>query len=74
MIDDFINNVFCRRESNQIKAKRLWNKIKENSTLNTKTITDFEIEWSHYLLGEYNPNDFAFFIQSLKDEINGKNK
>jgi len=60
MFDDFRNNVFCRRESNQIKAEKLWEKI-SGILLNSDKVL-FEIEWRHYIMGEINSDEFSFYI------------
>jgi hypothetical protein len=60
IIEEFRNNVFCRRKSNQIKANKLWLKVSGNLSNSDKTL--FEIEWSHYMIGELEPNEFSFYF------------
>ncbi len=48
--EQFRNNVFCRRESNQIKARNLWEKINVIMSNSDKTL--FNTEWNHYMMGE----------------------
>ena len=62
ILDEFINNVMCRRESNQHKAKKLWEQIKPLMSEENKNM--FMTEWrGHYIFtGEHNPNDFSFWV------------
>lgn len=65
LFEEFRNNVFCRRTVNQDKAKELWELIKCFQDVNpkifmsTSDIQQFEIEWSHYLMGELTPEEFG---------------
>lgn len=45
----FIDNILCRRETNQHKAKKYWHTIKDKIPDDLKS--DFEVEWIHYLQG-----------------------
>jgi len=47
---EFRNNVFCRRDSNQHKAKKLWKEI--SSIMDNSDKTLFQTEWSHYMMGD----------------------
>lgn len=40
--DEFRNNVFCRRESNQRKARKLWNEINKIMDDSDKTLFQTE--------------------------------
>jgi hypothetical protein len=59
---EFRNNVFCRRESNQHKAKKLWNEI--SKVMNDSDKTLFRTEWSHYMMGdcELDVEGFSLFF------------
>lgn len=73
LLEEFRNNIFCRRESNQKKAKKLWEELKPY--LNNSDIQIFNTEWSHYLMGdcELDINGFSlFFYKHVKDKLNGK--
>jgi hypothetical protein len=59
ILETFRNNLFCRRDSNQRKARLLWEDIRNDFDQNIQTL--FEIEWSHYMRGELSPNDFSHF-------------
>jgi len=61
---EFTNNVFCRRESNQHKAKILWERIKHEVPVAERKL--FETEWNHYVMGEFEPNMFGVDINNLK--------
>jgi len=54
------NNVFCRRDSNQIKSRKLWLKI--NQRINSSDIKSFQIEWSHFIMGEFDANVFSLYF------------
>lgn len=56
---NFQNNVFCRRDHNQMKAKKIWEEIK--LYLDKSDCNLFQIEWSHYLMGELDPKEFGIF-------------
>jgi hypothetical protein len=62
---EFVNEVMCRRDSNQRKADKLWLEIKPY--INDKDVKLFETEWrGHYIhAGEHTPDDFAFWIETL---------
>ena len=57
---EFRNNVFCRREDNQHKAKKSWNMINKCMSNNDKML--FEIEWNHFMMGELDIDDFTFYF------------
>lgn len=59
----FINEVMCRRESNQRKAHILWDRIKPH--LLEDDIKEFELEWKgHYInTGELNPHDMSYYVE-----------
>ncbi len=61
---EFTNEVFCRRDSNQLKADKLWKEIKV--LFPEKTSKDFEIDWGHYLLNQFNYEQFGISIVDLK--------
>ena len=63
MLEQFRNEVFCRRETNQHKAKQIWNKLCDKFDSNDKML--FEIEWRHYLMGEIDINDFAYYFDKF---------
>ena len=60
----FANNVFCRRQINQHKAKKLWKELKE--IIPNNVASSFETEWNHYMMGEFDPNKFGLDIEILK--------
>lgn len=61
IFEEFRNNVFSRRESNQHKAEQLWEIINVNMDNNDKKL--FEIEWGHYMMGELDVDDFSFYFE-----------
>jgi hypothetical protein len=58
--EEFRNNVFCRRDSNQHKARQLWKEI--NSIIDFKDRTLFQIEWSHFIMGELDADGFSLYF------------
>lgn len=64
LFDDFLNNVFSRRKSNQKLALFIWNKIKINVHVYDRLL--FEIEWNHYCIGELTPKKFKQSVETLK--------
>lgn len=62
--NDFVNNVYCRRNSNQHKAQKLWNEIKVLIPYDVRSL--FETEWNHYCMGEFEPDKFGMDIEMLK--------
>jgi hypothetical protein len=64
IIDEFRNNLFCRRDSNQRKAKKLWETI--NVSIPEPDRTLFETEWSHYLNWgpEITQSDMGYYLQT----------
>ncbi len=62
--NDFVNNVYCRRESNQHKAQKLWNEIKVLIPNDVRSL--FETEWNHYCMGEFKPDRLGMYIETLK--------
>ena len=60
---EFKNNVMCRRVTNQHKADKIWEVFKHIYT--SEKARDFEIEWRHYLLGEYTSNEFGEILKKL---------
>tara|TARA_Y100001937_G_scaffold102173_1_gene140406 strand:+ start:438 stop:677 length:240 start_codon:yes stop_codon:yes gene_type:complete len=64
-IELFINELMCRRESNQRKANKLWQEIKPH--LKKKDANLFETEWrGHYIhTGEHTPNDMAYWVEHI---------
>jgi len=61
---NFTNNVFCRRESNQHKARLIWEEIKYNAPEDKRRL--FETEWNHYIRGEFDGKFFGQDINKLK--------
>ncbi len=61
---EFTNEVFCRRDSNQLKADKLWKEIK--NLFPERTSKDFEIDWGHYLLNQLSYEQFGMVIIELK--------
>jgi hypothetical protein len=57
---EFRNNVFCRRESNQRKAHKLWGEI--SKVMNDSDKTLFRTEWNHYMMGELDTEGFSLFF------------
>jgi hypothetical protein len=60
-IREFKHNVFCRNESNQHKATKLWHAIKCHFPQESQD--QFPIEWSHYLTGELTTEEFGFYFK-----------
>ena len=61
---EFRNNVFCRYDSNQHKAKTLWKEIKQLYT--DEAAREFEIDWIHYMSNEFQYNVFDIAIVQLR--------
>ena len=61
IIDQFRNEVLCRRETNQHKARLIFNKLK----LTPKQISAFQIEWNHYMIHHISREDFIKYIEDL---------
>jgi len=53
----FLNNIACRRETNQHKARKYWNIIKSN--IPTELKSEFETDWIHYLQGSLDTDRFC---------------
>ena len=62
--ESFTNNVMCRNESTQHKAKSLWKELKNHLPEDKRR--EFETEWSHYMMGELNNDEFGVYIKELK--------
>ena len=62
--NDFVNNVYCRRESNQYKVQKLWMEIKQIIPIDISGL--FETEWNHYCMGEFESDKFGIDIETLK--------
>lgn len=60
----FVNNVYCRRDSNQYKAHKMWNEIKVLIPNDVRSL--FETEWNHYCMSEFEPDKFGMDINILK--------
>lgn len=62
LYEEFRNNVFCRNENNQHKAKKLWNQIKTIIDDSDKAL--FNTEWNHYMMGdmELDVNGFSLYF------------
>jgi hypothetical protein len=62
IFEEFRNNVFCRNDSNQYKAKKLWLQISSIMNDNDKTL--FQTEWNHFMMGdmELNVTEFSLFF------------
>lgn len=60
--EEFRNNVFCRRESNQRKAHKLWGEI--SKVMNDSDKALFRTEWNHYMMGdsELDVKGFSIFF------------
>ena len=58
--DEFRNNVFCRRDSNQCKAKKLWKEISLIIDNSDKTL--FQTEWTHFMMGELDADGFSLYF------------
>lgn len=58
--DEFRNNVFCRRETNQYKARKLWEEVNVIMSDNDKIL--FKTEWSHFIMGELDGNEFSLYF------------
>lgn len=67
LLEDFRNNVFCRRESNQRKARESW--LYLGKLLPDEKRVGFEIEWSHYLLNELNHKQFGGVFKNINSDI-----
>jgi hypothetical protein len=57
----FKNEVLCRRDSNQHKARKIFNQL--NLTEEQRTI--FQIEWGHYMLNHISRENFIKYIEEL---------
>lgn len=72
-LNEFINNVMCRRIPNQQKARNLWGEL--SAYIEPSFKNEFEIEWSHYMLNEWgdeSPKMFSVDISKLKDYFYGE--
>ena len=58
--EEFRNNVFCRRDSNQHKAKQLWKEI--SSIMDSSDKTLFQTEWSHFMMEELDADGFSLYF------------
>jgi len=64
VFNNFRNNVMCRREHNQHKAKILWEIVEKHIPENE--VISFKSDWNHYLIGHDSPDCFAISIFHLK--------
>lgn len=64
---EFINNLACRHESNQHKARKIWNKLKIKLNFSEDKIRSIETEWYHWE-NEFNP-DIGIWMKYFKKEI-----
>ena len=60
----FRNEVFCRHDSNQRRAIKIWNTI--NGCLPDEMKQLFEVEWYHYLHGEFKPELFGSDLRKIE--------
>jgi len=61
---EFRNNVFCRRESNQHRAKKIWEDIKH---LYEKDVaSEFITDWHHYMNNSLHHGGFEIAIVQLR--------
>ena len=58
--EEFRNNVFCRRDSNQHKEKQLWKEI--SSIMDSSDKTLFQTEWSHFMMEELDADGFSLYF------------
>lgn len=64
ILEIFRNNIFCRRESNQRKARKCWSFLSSFITERQKVL--FEIEWGHYLIGDISIGGLAWHIDKFE--------
>ena len=64
---EFINNLACRYESNQHKARKIWNELKVKLNFSEDKIREVETEWNHWE-NEYNP-DIGIWMEYFKKQI-----
>lgn len=64
---EFINNLACRHESNQHKARKIWNELKIKLNFSEDKIRSIETEWYHWE-NEFNP-DVGIWMKYFKKEI-----
>ncbi len=67
LLEVFRNNIFCRRESNQCKARKYWKYF--SSFIPEGVKTEFEKEWLHYLLGDISIGGLAWHIDDVEKII-----
>jgi hypothetical protein len=67
ILNEFLNNVVCRREVNQYKAKKIWKTISINIPKETKQL--FETEWEHYCLGQIDREVFISYFNSTFNNV-----
>lgn len=60
--NEFRNNVFCRRYSNQHKAKKIWKEVSSIMHISDKTL--FQIEWAHFMMGEIDIDKFSLYFDN----------
>ncbi len=61
----FLDDVLCRRERNQVKARLKWQFIKQY--FKEEHQSDIEIEWNHYMMGEMDPQEFARYLNKKRN-------
>ena len=64
--EEFKHNVFCRRDTNQMKARNIWKDIKNNIDENDCKL--FEIEWNHFIDDEIDVDDFSEYFNEYVDK------
>lgn len=59
--------MFCRRETNQIAAQKLWPEISDNLSPEDKVC--FKIEWNHYMIGDATHEEFGCYVKELEAKL-----
>jgi hypothetical protein len=66
--DLFVNEVMCRREKSQWKADEIFDR-KIKPYIDPEIAKSIQVEKSHYLLNQLDPNQFGTFLREMKMEL-----
>ena len=71
-LKNFRNEIYCRNDSNQHKAKKIWEKIKDQ--FDPKVARNFQIDWYHYMNNSLDYNGLSTALKELEQGIIKQNK
>jgi len=63
LLNNFKNQVLCRRESNQNKASKIWEELK--NILTQEEIYDINDDWIHYMINQITTDQFGQTLQKI---------